>query len=223
MLNRKKLNKVIEEDFDQKNNYAKIINRIEDNNKYINFLKYCFIPLVTVMVLFIGCNYNNSNNLSGGINEAYMEKGTSNLTDSLNTGSNENKLTTDSKYQTYAIPSNKKDSLSYTTSKNCQKKKYYSKDITIYTYCIDSIKYFDNIELRDYLSNHDTKETIENIINKLNKEAVYKDGGSILYRESKPYKLSSEGVSVLKCNTLEGKKDIYIGPINMEYESDFCK
>lgn len=43
---------------------------------------------------------------------------------------------------------------------------------------------------------------------------VYRDGGSTMYKSST--------YSMLKCNTINGNNDIYIGDKDMEYESGFC-
>jgi hypothetical protein len=44
---------------------------------------------------------------------------------------------------------------------------------------------------------------------------VCKDGGSILYK--------NKDFSLLKCNTLAGNKDVYIGHTSMKYEKNYCK
>ena len=44
---------------------------------------------------------------------------------------------------------------------------------------------------------------------------MYKDGGSIMYKNN--------DIAILKCNTVSGNKDIYIGKSNLRYESDYCK
>ena len=46
-------------------------------------------------------------------------------------------------------------------------------------------------------------------------KVVYDEGGSILYTTS--------SYALLKCNTIEGNRDYYIGNVNMKYESNFCK
>lgn len=44
---------------------------------------------------------------------------------------------------------------------------------------------------------------------------IYKDGGSILYK--------NKDFSLLKCNTIDGNKDIYIGDNSLKYEENYCK
>lgn len=43
----------------------------------------------------------------------------------------------------------------------------------------------------------------------------YDDGGSV--------KINNDKISFLQCNTLDGNKDYYFGPSNMEYREGFCK
>lgn len=101
----------------------------------------------------------------------------------------------------------------------CNGKKLYfeGNDFDIYTYCLDSIKITredDNVELKDLFK---SDFTLDKFYGKLKQEEVYKDGGSIMYRDVE------DGLSVLKCNTLEGNRDIYIGKSDMIYEESFCK
>ncbi|MDD2409161.1 MAG: hypothetical protein PHD03_00350 [Bacilli bacterium] len=43
----------------------------------------------------------------------------------------------------------------------------------------------------------------------------YDDGGTILYK--------GDVFNLLKCKTLDGNRDIYIGTKNMRYGKEFCK
>lgn len=115
-------------------------------------------------------------------------------------------------------------------TKNCDKnpKLYFKGDINIYTYCLDNI-YISTLEkeweLKEYLENTDKKsfETMENIIKKLYKQGTYWDGGTTLYKDSGLKKYSNNGLSILKCNTVDKNKDIYIGISKMGYEEGFCE
>lgn len=49
------------------------------------------------------------------------------------------------------------------------------------------------------------------------------DGGTIIYRDGGTRKYAVSTYTILKCNTLDGNNDLYIGDENMEYEDDFCK
>jgi len=92
----------------------------------------------------------------------------------------------------------------------------------IYSYCLDNIKVIvdnQNIELKEYLENN----SIDDFIKMLEKEIVFYDGGTTLYKDGGTKKITSNNISLLKCNTLDGNKDIYIGNKDMEYKSNFCK
>ena len=58
-------------------------------------------------------------------------------------------------------------------------------------------------------------EAVKPIIDELEQVDMYKDGGSIMYKNN--------DIAILKCNTVSGNKDIYIGKSNLRYESDYCK
>ena len=106
-------------------------------------------------------------------------------------------------------------------------KKYYTdNNVTVYSYCLDSIKIeVDNekYELKDYLSSH--SEGLSYLINKLEYIETYKDGGTKLYRDNQ--KISNQGLTVITCNSMidvdKINNDIYIGPKSMSYEDYFCK
>lgn len=107
---------------------------------------------------------------------------------------------------------------------SCEKETlYYSmKDKNVYLYCLNSIKVHDGnnlLELKNYLSNHSNE--LDEIIKEMKIVGEYEDGGSILYQDDG--KLSENGFAMLKCSTIEGSKDIYIGPKNMKFENRFCQ
>ncbi len=54
----------------------------------------------------------------------------------------------------------------------------------------------------------------ETSLEKMKKE-IYKDGETVLYH--------SDSIGILKCNTLDGNQDIYIGDNNLIYEERYCK
>lgn len=102
-----------------------------------------------------------------------------------------------------------------TASNNCDKElvKIYSKDnISIYTNCVYNV-YVDKIPLKDYVNKSDFD--IDKWLSSFDYVDSFYDGGSIMYENSQ--------YRVLKCNTLDGNKDIIIGSLDMEYEDNFCK
>ena len=68
-----------------------------------------------------------------------------------------------------------------------------------------------NMILKYYIENinEPIKDAIKDITQYLNREGIYKDGGSAVYR-SKEY-----DITLVKCNNMSGNKDVYIGDYNM--------
>jgi hypothetical protein len=94
----------------------------------------------------------------------------------------------------------------------------------LFSYCLDDIVItIDNMSypLKEALTTG--KITLDRLINKMNYDSIYgnvikmvaKDGGSTLY--------SSNDFSLLKCNTIAGNRDYYVGSRDMKYENNFCK
>ena len=75
------------------------------------------------------------------------------------------------------------------------------------------------ISLKKALEKH--KITIDEIVSNLTLEETYEDGGSTIYKDNEiEY---SNGISILKCNTTDGNKDVYIGHAAIKYDKAFCK
>lgn len=106
---------------------------------------------------------------------------------------------------------------------NKEAKLYYQEQgRNIYLYCINSIKVKDGnnlLEFKNYVQEH--TDEIEKMLEQMTIANQYDDGGTTLYRDEN--KLSEEGFTILKCSTLMGNKDIYIGPKDMNYEEGFCQ
>ena len=58
---------------------------------------------------------------------------------------------------------------------------------------------------------------IENITNLLNKQSILKDGGTIIFKNK------DKNITLIKCNAIDGNKDIYIGDYNLNFKSSMCK
>ena len=89
-------------------------------------------------------------------------------------------------------------------------------DINIYTYCIDDVMITVNkkqINLKEYINSNEN--SIEKIIEILNKYDVAYDGGTTIYK--------GNNITLIRCNTLDGNKDIYIGDSSMKHKENFCK
>ena len=107
--------------------------------------------------------------------------------------------------------------IEYENQNECNKPKLLlSKDgRNIYTYCIEKI----TIEMKDRKAElksyiEDNSNAINEIINTLKLEDTLMDGGTQIYKGD---------ITLIKCNTLDGNKDIYIGNDNMKFKQNFCK
>lgn len=60
-------------------------------------------------------------------------------------------------------------------------------------------------------------KSIESITNLLNKQSILKDGGTVIFKNK------DKNITLIKCNTIDGNKDIYIGDYNLNFKSNMCK
>ncbi len=106
-------------------------------------------------------------------------------------------------------------------SENCNAKAdlYYTEDNRkIYIYCLDEINVYKDskkLTLKRYLG--EDQNGIDFIIGNFTKGTgdSYDDGGSVLYY--------GDDFNILKCHTIMGNNDIYIGDKNMGYFNSFCE
>jgi hypothetical protein len=92
-----------------------------------------------------------------------------------------------------------------------------------YLSCLDSIVLNFNdkqISLKEALESN--KVSVGGIISHLASEGGYWDGGSTTYRDDGTTGFSDNGFSILKCNTVDGNRDYYIGNKDMTKGTDFC-
>lgn len=111
----------------------------------------------------------------------------------------------------------KKLDIDYQNQSDCHKPQLLltKNEKNIYTYCIENTKININkkdIELKKYLE--EEADSIDNIINSLKLEDTLLDGGTQIYKGN---------ISLIKCNTLDGNNDIYIGNKDMKFKENFCK
>lgn len=111
----------------------------------------------------------------------------------------------------------KKHYINYQNQSDCRKPQLLltKNKINIYTYCLENTKININekeIELKEYLE--DETNAIDNIIKTLRLEDTLWDGGTQIYKGN---------ITLIKCNTLDGNKDIYIGNKDMKFKQNFCK
>lgn len=64
MTNKENMKKIIKNNYDKKNNYTAIVEKMESKNKKINLYKYSAIPVCMVVIISLVCIFNaNQNNL----------------------------------------------------------------------------------------------------------------------------------------------------------------
>jgi len=103
-------------------------------------------------------------------------------------------------------------------NKCSEAKLYYSlDDYDIYTYCLDSIKISRNKEFVELSSLFESDTTINDLFRNMKEKEIYKDGGSKLYVDEE------QDIGLIRCNTIDGNRDIYIGSKDIKYEESFCK
>lgn len=73
--------------------------------------------------------------------------------------------------------------------------------------------------LKKYIINstESKDKSIESITNLLNKQSNLKDGGTVIFKNK------DKNITLIKCNTIDGNKDIYIGNYNLSFKSSMCK
>lgn len=88
-------------------------------------------------------------------------------------------------------------------------------DRKIYTYCLDdiTIKLNDKEENLEKFIKNDI-DAIDKIVGTLKLEGSFSDGGTKVY--------NGENITLVKCHTLDGNRDIYIGDQNMKFKENFC-
>lgn len=106
-----------------------------------------------------------------------------------------------------------------TKTKECDNQviEYYQfEEQKVYLVCLDEIT-IDGATLKDYFSKtyQTFNDSINSLINNMKLIDTYKDGGTKLYK--------NDTISIIKCNTIDGNKDIYIGDTNLEYQENYCK
>mgnify|MGYP006939889750 CR=1 FL=1 len=131
-------------------------------------------------------------------------------------------LTKDNKVN-IIVPEKSNPTIITVEATECNTKNYIElTDYNIYTYCLDHLMIFTNnnlIELKNYVP--DKPEFITELISNLELETELNDGGTKIYKDKNDY--TNAGLTLIKCNTLDSNKDIYIGPKDMEYQESFCK
>ena len=115
-----------------------------------------------------------------------------------------------------------------TCKNNYQVKEYYSEDDQkIYLVCLSDIMLNDknnSISLKKYLDQGNTtiSKVVEEFTSKTNYETGLFDGGTLIYKSSADSQYVDGDLTLIKCNTLDGNNDIYIGPKNIDTDYGFA-
>lgn len=107
--------------------------------------------------------------------------------------------------------------IKFQNQEDCNKSQLLLKDNdrNIYTYCLENPKIKidrNEIELEKYIE--DNEDAIDKIIKILELKDIFDDGGTQIYKGD---------ITLIKCNTLDGNKDIYIGNKDLKFKQNFCK
>lgn len=169
--------------------------------------------------------YINNNDKAGNLGSHYVDEENKVVVVELIDNSSEEqekfrKEVVDSEYIKF-VQGNQQynQQLKITRTKDCDNKviEYYQyEEQKVYLVCLDEIK-LDDATLKDYFSKtyQTFDDSINNLTNSMKLVDTYKDGGTKLYK--------NDSIALIKCNTIDGNKDIYIGDTNLEYEESFCK
>ena len=199
---------------------------------------------VAMLVIITGCNneevgvkelnkindkitefYINNNDKAGNLGSHYVDEENKVVVVELINNSKEEqekfrKEVIDSEYIKF-VQGSQQDyhQIKITKTKDCDNQviEYYQyEEQKVYLVCLDEIT-IDGATFKDYFSK--TYQTFNDSIDNLTKNMevidTYKDGGTKLYK--------NDSIALIKCNTIDGNKDIYIGDTNLEYQESFCK
>lgn len=199
---------------------------------------------VAMLVIITGCNneevgvkelnkindkitefYINNNDKAGNLGSHYVDEENKVVVVELINNSKEEqekfrKEVIDSEYIKFVQGSQQDNhQIKITKTKDCDNQviEYYQyEEQKVYLVCLDEIT-IDGATFKDYFSK--TYQTFNDSIDNLTKNMevidTYKDGGTKLYK--------NDSIALIKCNTIDGNKDIYIGDTNLEYQESFCK
>ena len=199
---------------------------------------------VAMLVIITGCNneevgvkelnkindkitefYINNNDTAGNLGSHYVDEENKVVVVELINNSKEEqekfrKEVIDSEYIKFVQGSQQDNhQIKITKTKDCDNQviEYYQyEEQKVYLVCLDEIT-IDGATFKDYFSK--TYQTFNDSIDNLTKNMevidTYKDGGTKLYK--------NDSIALIKCNTIDGNKDIYIGDTNLEYQESFCK
>ncbi|MCI8545335.1 MAG: hypothetical protein HFH09_03810 [Bacilli bacterium] len=108
---------------------------------------------------------------------------------------------------------------------NCdhQAEFYYSDgEKTVYLVCLEEVTLIDkngDMTLREFFEHYDTVEVpMDRFTSPLLIEEQLFDGGTRIYKDDPEKQYTSDGITVIRCQTMEKNKDYYIGPKDLKLE-----
>lgn len=169
--------------------------------------------------------YINNNDKAGNLGSHYVDEENKVVVVELINNSKEEqekfrKEVIDSEYIKFVQGSQQDNQqIKITKTKDCNNQviEYYQyEEQKVYLMCLDEIT-IDGATFKDYFSKtyQTFNDSINSLINDMELVDTYKDGGTKLYK--------NDSIALIKCNTIDGNKDIYIGDTNLEYQESFCK
>lgn len=169
--------------------------------------------------------YINNNDKAGNLGSHYVDEENKVVVVELINNSKEEqekfrKEVIDSEYIKFVQGSQQDNhQIKITKTKDCDNQviEYYQyEEQKVYLVCLDEIT-IDGATFKDYFSKtyQTFNDSINSLINDMELVDTYKDGGTKLYK--------NDSIALIKCNTIDGNKDIYIGDTNLEYQESFCK
>lgn len=114
---------------------------------------------------------------------------------------------------------------------NCENEaiEYYTtSDQTVYLVCLEEVELLDEQKtLKNYLESGKTiNEATDKMVSLLTIHASLLDGGTSVYRDTGSIIHTKNGITLIKCNKTDGRKDVYIGPNELNedwgFENGFC-
>lgn len=100
---------------------------------------------------------------------------------------------------------------------------YYSDgERTIYLVCLEEVTLIDKngeMSLREFLEHYETVEIpMDRITAPLLIEGQLFDGGTRIYKDDLEKQYTSDGITIIQCQTMKKNRDYYIGPQELKIE-----
>lgn len=100
---------------------------------------------------------------------------------------------------------------------------YYSDgERTVYLVCLEEVTLIDKngeMTLREFFEHYDTVEVpMDRFTSPLLIEEQLFDGGTRIYKDNPEKQYTNDGITVIKCQTMEKNRDYYIGPKDLQAE-----